>query len=293
MPYTQLTPESWDAKKRRMLVIGAPDMGKTFSLLTAEPRVAIVSAPLEEGSSTIPPNNPNVQAFVCNLDFSQPISWGQEVDGVKQLVTEILAGKYGEFRTLAVDGLHKFYLSWLYRNDPGLPKGEPLLEAFKLYPGVNNPFFLELKRCMSVIERGNPAGIRNLICTAWLAPDKDNPNVTKMASATQHEYPALAGKAGRDIVGEFSVVVKADREGPRFVWRTKPDELVWGVGIKAPPEIAARIPAVIDQKWDVLAKHLGIEAAAPRMTPAMSPIKGGGMASVNTPQIITNQGARK
>lgn len=252
MPLRPDAPTTW----RDLLIVGPPDQGKTQSLTTFPRDLYLISCPRESGHATIPSHIPTIHLFTYPLDYEKPISWGAVCDQVDLDVTQILDGKHGKVEggTLALDGLHKLYEINLYKNSGGVLAQGGEVDGRKLYPATNHPFFLKLQRWRTLaLQRG-----MYFVCTCWIAPDKDDPNDQK--SLLSHDYPALAGQAGRNLVGEFSVKLRAFREGEgtatAFKWRTVTDHRTWGIGIKGPVEMVGKVPAVLPQRWPELAKYL-------------------------------------
>lgn len=257
MPYTELTSTSdlWQRLSKRVLISGPPNFGKTTSLATWPHPLAIVSFPGELGIASLP-QGPDVATFAWgDVDQTKPTDWIGMIEETRRLMADLIASK--KYRTIAGDGLHKLY--WGYQNfvsGGSLAKGGEI-DYLKMSPKANAHFFEDLKRWLQT-------GPEYMVFTVWVDRDKDDPNDTTM-KATSHVFPALTGKAGRDIVGEFAVCLYAKREGygnaARYLWLTQPDSQVWGVGAKLPLEIAKKLPPTVPQDWAVLEKYLTVPSA--------------------------------
>ena len=261
---------------RDILIAGAPDTGKSASLLTFPRPLYVISCPLEEGLGTLPRNLPDVKVFSYPLKLSDAVSWGDVIEQVRKDVVCILAGTQGPVKggTLALDGVHMLYDCWTYKTTGGVIGEVKALEAFKLYPATNHPFFMDLLRWkQQAIERG-----MYYVVTAWMTPKKDQLNTAneKMRDITFKEWPDLAGQAGKEITGKFSIKLKSVVEGEGrdriFWWKTTTDTDTGGIGIKGPVEIVSKIPLLLPQKWPSLAKYL----VAP---PAPDPVQSGPQAT--------------
>lgn len=236
---------------RRVLLVGGPNMGKTTSIVETWPRpVALFSYPGELGWGSIP-KHPEIKSIRWGeIDLTKPMDWGGIIRDTKLKMAEVITGKLGKFRTVAGDGLHKLHFCYVNHVCQGaLAKGEQV-DARKVYPPANAMFFNDLRNWLQ-------SDIENLVFTVWMAPDKEDPNKPDSPSRA---FPALPGQAGQNVCGEFTVVLGAEKQGSgaaaKYVWRTKPDDRIHGIGIKAPLAVTNRIPQLIDQNWPGLEKLL-------------------------------------
>jgi hypothetical protein len=236
---------------RRALLVGGPQMGKTTSIVETWPKpMAIFSYPGELGFGSIP-KSPEIKAFRWgDIDLSKPVDWTGIVRETKLKMAEVITGKHGPFKTLAGDGLHKLHFCYVNHVSQGAVARGESIDARKVYPPANAMFFQDLKNWIQ-------SSIEYMVFTVWMAPDKEDPNKPDSPSRA---FPALPGQAGQNVCGEFTVVVAAERQGTgpaaKYVWRTKPDERIHGVGIKAPLAITSKIPQLIPQDWPTLEKYL-------------------------------------
>ena len=246
-PLRDLTQSPWDRLSRRVLIAGSPNMGKTTSLLTWPRPLAVVVCPGELGLTSIPAA-PDVDVYTQDVDWSKDISWQTVVDTFKKdMATALTDSRY---QTVACDGLHKAHWAYLNMVNGGAPARGEKLDARKAYPPANAKFFGDLRAWLM-------ATTPNLVFTVWIGRDKQDPDNPESKSVI---FPALPGQAGELVVGEFAVCLHAEREGTgpaaRYIWRTQPNPSVFGVGIKAPPDVAKRIPATVVQDWTKLAAVL-------------------------------------
>jgi hypothetical protein len=260
MPFKQLvTDESWGRKARRVLLTGPPNSGKTTSLLTFPRPLAYVAFPNEDGASSMPTNIEDVKAWTYDKkDFTKD-DYSETLKEVKQLCFDLLAGKHGEFRTFAFDGLHKLYSLFLAVQTSGDSERGEEFDA-KEYGKTHKAFFKFLAQI-----KASPG--ENIVFTVWDGREKDDPEA-KGKDAVTHIFPELPGAAAKLIMGEFSVVLYATKigsgEGALYKWLTRPLGKVWGCGIKAPMELTTKIPTTLDaQDWRKLEPLLLGQAVQP------------------------------
>lgn len=256
MPYTEITKDTdtWRRLARRVLLTGPPNSGKTTSLATWPRPIAIVSFPGELGLASLP-QGPDIKTFAWgDVDQTKPTDWIGMIEETRRTMADLIISK--KYATIAGDGLHKLY--WGYQNFVSggtLAKGGDF-EYLKLSPKTNAHFFEDVKRWLQT-------GPEYMVFTVWVDRDKDDPNDLTM-KAPSHIFPALTGKAGRDVVGEFSVCLYAKREGygggARYVWLTQPDAQVWGIGTKLPLELAKHLPPTVPQDWKAFEEKYLTEA---------------------------------
>lgn len=247
MPFKIIRPgedNSWtDRRAKRLLLTGPPNSGKTTSLRLWERPMAYVCFPGENGDATLP-SEEGITKFVWeDLDYSKAVDWAAVLKEIKTVTADILGGtKYGQFKTYAGDGLHKLYSIFLNVQTGGASAAGEDFEA-KLYSGSHKAFF-------TFIQRVNASLIENVVFTIWDGREKDDPDA-KDKDTQKHIFPELPGKAAKDIMGEFSVVlyhmVQGQGAGAKYQWQTKPMGKVWGCGIKAPTEITSKIETFIPQ----------------------------------------------
>lgn len=255
-PTTALSLEVWQRARSRILIAGQPNMGKTVSLGTFDPPVHVVNVPGELGGASI-------HEMAIRHDFAPPNpavprAWMQDwLDTVNRCV-DIANGKYGPCATLAIEGLHKFYTLGLNVVTNGVNASiEGEFEARR----YGNAWNIFKQKFLDVVI---PLPIPTIVMTCWVELEADDPQ-DKSKDAAKSQLPKLPGKAATDIMGEFSVVLYAMREGTgqgaRFWWMTQPQGRVKAAGIKAPLAISRKIPPRVPQDWQALKPLLGIEAS--------------------------------
>jgi hypothetical protein len=244
MTFSILTPDTaaatWERARRRVLISGSPNSGKTSSLATFPRPIAVMFFPGEKGQTSLEVGA-DVKAWVPEpSDPEKPQNWAAMVQSVERATNEILAGKHGQFQTFAGDGLHKLYTLYLAEATAGASMRGEEFDA-KMYGSASKKFFTYLDR---VLRSSMPY----VVLTVWDGREKDDPS-NKSKDAPSHIFPELPGKAAKDIMGEVSVAVYATKVGPSFKWQTRPQGSVWGCGVKLPPALAEKIPSFVDQDW--------------------------------------------
>ena len=264
MPLNEVTDlESfWRSRSTCWLISGPPNSGKTGSLPTFlendKERIAYVAYPGEEGAGTFPAQALGDRAKIwvgSDLsDPSKPVDWAAELRSVKQVTTDILAGKHGAFDVFAGDGLHKLHGLFLAVATGGESMKSYDFDA-KCYGEAWKGFIQYLRLCF------RSAGVRKKVWTIWDGREKDDPDA-KDKDTQKHIFPELPGKGAKEIMGEFGVVVyatvKGVAEGARYEWQTKPFGKVWGCGIKAPVTVTKGVKTFVPQDYRVLAEQLGL-----------------------------------
>ena len=264
MPFTQPTDPA--TRRTRVLINGAPNSGKSTSLLTFPGKRVIVSCPEERGYDVIPQNDPDTVSLMYEADqlTKNPTST-QVVEEVRKVILAVIRGEYGVVQTLAIEGLHKLHARILDDLSGGeffggaVTGGKDGMDP-RTYGGAERKLFEFLSlACHSTIPI--------VVFTAWDEHEADRkalPGENWNVIPT-HKMPALYGKTATRIMGEFSVVVHAskgkltatDKEAV-YRWQTKAQGDVWGCGIKAPVALVEKIPVFIPQHWPTLAGYLGL-----------------------------------
>ena len=247
MPFITPVPSS----RFSLGIMGAPNHGKTRSLRTLPTPCCIVSMPGEGGGATLPMGQEGFTVFQWQDPNVAVANWAGIRDEVKKLMTEILTGKHGTFVYLALDGMHKYYAVHHNVIAHALYGADALkLDFRKVAPPANKAFFYDVQ-----LWKAHAPPL--FVMTYWVSLKAEDPTDE---DSPQHLFPALSGKAGEQIVGECDGTVHAYRQGvgpaAKYVWGTQPTPKVWGVGIKGDPAIVDKIPSVIPQDWNVLAKYL-------------------------------------
>ncbi len=106
------------------------------------------------------------------------------------------------------------------------------------------------------IQRVMASPVKYVVFTCWDGKESD----TGEKGSTMHIMPDLPGKAAKEIMGEFSVVVYSTVEwgqrqpgklAPAF-WQLLPEGRVWGAAVKAPVEMIPFLPPKCAQSLPVL-----------------------------------------
>ncbi|MGL5934028.1 MAG: AAA family ATPase [Cetobacterium sp.] len=247
---------AWDAVRERILLVGPPNSGKTASLETfclADERMAYIQWPGEQGSGSFPAKKLGDRAlvFIDQSDNVGPIDYAKELAAVKQIVFDVITGKYGKIDVIALDGLHKGYELFLAKVTGGISAKTLEFDA-KLYEDARKEFLGFLNIIFRAVAGGK---LRRVVATCWDGREKDDPD-DKSKTATTHLFPDLPGKLAKGIVGEFGVVlgsrVQGMGNGAKYSWLTRPYGKVGGVGIKAPKDVMASVPLDVPQDWSLL-----------------------------------------
>lgn len=264
MPF--IHPTNPASRRTRVLINGAPNSGKSTSLLTFPALRIILSCPEERGYDVFPQDDPSTVSLMYEADqLTKNPSSTQVVDEVRKTLLGIIKGEHGIVHTLAIEGLHKLHARILDDLSGGeffegaTTGGKDGIDP-RAYGGAERKLFDFLSvACHSTIPL--------VIFTAWDEHEADRKAAMgeKWSDIPTHKMPALFGKTATRIMGEFSVIVHAskgklspaDKEAV-YRWQTRPSGDVWGCGIKAPVAITDKIPLYIPQSWPTLAGYLGI-----------------------------------
>lgn len=253
MTYVELSQDNsaWARRARRVLLNGPPNSRKTSSLATWPGPLLVLSYPGEKGTSSIPRltvDGQAVKAFAFDGEVVEQPNWAQIIKDTKALTMEALSGKHGPIKTFAGDGLHKLYGAFLAEATFGASTRGENFDA-KLYGNAGTRFF----QYIDLVMRST---IENIVFTCWDGHEKDDPD-EKGTNPSRHIFPELPGQAAKKIMGEFSIVLYANRDPTgKYVWQTQPLGKVWGAGAKVPIEVAKALPATLEQDWRVLEKAL-------------------------------------
>ena len=227
---------------RRVLISGPPNTLKTTAMMTWPAHRHHVSYPGEKGFETLPRNSPDMTPWIWEVADPAKLSPHSVVTEVETLTTEILSGKHGECTTFAGDGIHKLY-TWYYER-AWLDMGQTEETVGRAYGKAHRDFSAYLNRVLQ-------SQVPYVVMSVWEGRTKDDPE-NKSKQASTHIFPDLPGEMAKRIVGEFSVVLYAECDPPdpqgkvRARWQIRPSGKVWGVGVKLPPDMAAKLPAKLE-----------------------------------------------
>lgn len=251
----------------RMLIQGPPNSGKTEAVVRTWPRpLQIQVYPGEGGHATIPQGfearSVGIAAHIPTLDPTLKITSGAVVQEVEALTFEILGGKHGPVESFCGDGMHKYYLyvldmvsgGQLFRGENIGSDTDPYVSA-RIYNRAREHF-------RYYIQRINASPVKNVVFTCWDGREADK--ASQGFKGMMHIFPDLPGKAAKEIMGEFGVVVYSIIEwGNRLPnklapakWQLIPEGEVWGAAIKAPSEVIKHLPVYCAQDYNVLKQTL-------------------------------------
>lgn len=237
---------------KRVLIHGGPDTFKTTSIVETWGRpLHIVSLPGEKGWATIPFNVDGIEPYVWRTDTTAGESSFSVMEDVERTIFEIIAGKKGPVKTLAIEGLHKYYKYALDKVTGGAVFRGEQFEAY-IYSRAHDIFHHTFNRILS-------SDVDYIVCTSWDGREPDAPK-----SQSSHIFPQLPGQAAKLIIGEFPTTVystsnfksrlfKDGKLAPAVgKWQIQPKGEVWGAHIKAPKEVVLRLPDECEQSLPVL-----------------------------------------
>jgi hypothetical protein len=248
MPFKTADADTYTRSQSRIMIAGDPNSGKTRSLLTWPRPLHVIAYPGEKGSATIR-HNPAEGVHVYIYEGGKTgVNSADCVRELRQLVTDILTGKMGACETIACDGVHKFFDYLLDVATAG-----DYLEGNEFEPRLYVPAQREFQKHLDTVTF---SAVPNVVFTCWSGQERDS---VKKEIKTTHIWPDLPGKTAKRILGEFTATLYATVRPaavpggePQFVWQLKPDDQVWGVGIKVPDDVRASLPKYIPQDWKVL-----------------------------------------
>jgi AAA domain len=247
VPFKSLTADAWKQGLQRTLVVGPPGARKTTSLLTWPGPIGIVVAPGEKGYASITVGD-GIKAFYWEDDIIAKTSPSALVKEIETVAFDLLAGKYGEITTFALDGLHKIYTAYINDATSGAFAAGEDFEP-RMYGRAHEMF-------LHFISRIAHSPVLYFVATVWDGREADNPDLG--SKGPTHIYPDLPGKLAKRIMGEFSVVLYAEVPAPvagieqKATWQLQPGGKIWGAGVKVPPVIARTLPAKVPQNWQAL-----------------------------------------
>jgi len=267
--YKLLNNDLWLKLISRILIIGDPNTLKTTSIIkTFDKPIGIINYPGEKGSGVIPANDPQIKALVWEEEEDKlaGMSVTQMISAVEHATWDFLAGKHGEIKTFAGDGLHKLAsLYWnreyqrlctVYADQIAMNKvdkdGVPFVEKIKLtaYGNENYGACREILKYISLVEQ-SPIETIVFTCREGREPDQ-------VGSRNTHIFPDLPGKLATKMVGEFAVCLYSEVSLPdpkgqiTGTWQIRKAGQVWGVGVKVPYDIATKLPERVPQDWQKL-----------------------------------------
>lgn len=264
---TLSTEDQWKKALSRVLVIGQPNTWKTSSVCrTWDKPIHVVSYPGEKGSASIPRVD-GVTGYVWEEDDPSVVKLNDTIKQIEDLTWEILTGKRGEIATFFGDGLHKLaacywrreYQKLTLQYADQLADGKTTEDKIRLQ-SYGNENYGACKETLQYISRVSHSSVQNVVFSTWEGREVDDPDAPQGSAARKnsHIFADLPGKLARQIVGEFSVVLRSEVSLPGLdgkqtgTWQIKPKGKVWGVGVKGPIEIVSKLPAEVPMDWQKL-----------------------------------------
>ncbi len=264
--------------KMRVLIAGAPNSGKTFSLATfiygqyahlaerevdalqyaTDKSMVILNCPGEKGLASLPEGE-HISSYSHVTDEGETST--SIVKDFVSLTGEILTGFDKIPNILAIDGIHNLYAYMLDALTSGAYfKGDDF--DSRLYGRCHSVF----GNYLSAVYQSN---IPLIICTTWEEWENRDDNVPPgTRNPVKYLYPALPGKMAKAICGHFDATLsarlerrcmhptctdsKANKE--HYVWQFLPKGDVRGVGIKGLSKVSDFMVErpYMHQYWPVL-----------------------------------------
>lgn len=242
-------------KFRRALLNGPPNSGKTTSLRTWPGPIHCLIAPNEKGNTSLSfqttDGQPIIGYWPDDVDLSKSHDWRKELKDWELLTTDVISGKKGPIKTLAIDGLHKLYELFLAEVTSGANYTGVKFDAV-VYVQSHAKFKKYINEVLN-------SSIDNIVMTCWDNPEIDNAlDTSKEGQQKKHNLPDLPGKMAKAILGEFSIALSSGIEGvgksARYYWQTTPGGYNWGAVTKLPFEVMERLNLnrEVDQNWTKL-----------------------------------------
>lgn len=262
MAFKTLTQDQRVVPGSRVLTWGRPNTYKTTAIVeTSEKPLQVISLPGEKGYETIP-SVEGITSHVWEVSDLTAVNPGAVIREVETITAEVAAGKHGEFLTLAVEGVHKFY-DFCYDAE-----FNELLTGANVDPEkIRGPAFgLAHKRVMRYLNKLSASTAANVIVTCWEADKKDDLK-SRDKNAPTHKAPMLPGQLADWITGEYGAsvrsTIKRSPDGKVVgLWQILPDPGVGGCAVKVPREIALRLPQKMPQHYGMLKALLSGKSVA-------------------------------
>lgn len=251
MPFIE-QPRRVGAKKRRILLMGPPNSGKTTSLGTFHGPLTAMSILGEKGFDSMPLKTFDGQP-VKSLLYSPPegeiTNWAPVLNESLTMCLDEVYGKNGPLpKTFSLEGLHKLHALCLNVATFGASGRGDEFKAL-LYAQAHTKFF-------NFLDRISRSEVETIVYTVWVAPEKDDPD-DRSAAPSRHIYPNLPGQAALNITGEVQICLSAARDiTGQYMWQTQPADKVWGAGIKGNASLIKKLPLKVPQDWAKFEKLL-------------------------------------
>jgi hypothetical protein len=207
----------------------------------------VVSSPGEKGTDIIPLADNRKVLLWEPVDWSKKQDWKGMREEIKLETARVLVGSYGQFTTVAFDGIHKIYD--VFREAAAEEHNQ---DGRRYYPQAQKDFLSWFS--MAWFSKTVPY----VLFTVWAAVEKDDPLAVenpKGPAPAKSIWPNFMGQVQRSMVGEVNCIYSFV-EGGKAIWQLKQDERVKGIGLKLPPAEAEKLPYKIPADWQVLKKLL-------------------------------------
>jgi hypothetical protein len=212
----------------------------------------VVSSPGEKGTDIIPLADNRKVLLWEPVDWSKPQDWKGMREEIKVETAKVLTGSYGQFTTVAFDGIHKIYDVFREAAAEDTKTHDGKTDGRKYFPQAQRDFlawFSMIWNCKTVPY---------ILFTVWAAIEKDDPLAVedpKGPPVAKSIWPNFMGQVQRSMVGEVNCIYSFV-EGGKAIWQLKQDARIKGIGLKLPPAEAEKLPYKIPADWQVLKKLL-------------------------------------
>jgi len=256
MAFRTLTQENRLPAGSRVLIWGRPNTWKTSSIIrTAERPIQIISLPGEKGYETIPTEE-GLTSHIWQVDDLMLVSPTSVLKEVDLITAEVLSGKHGRYRTVAVEGIHKYY-DFCYDDAlNGLLSAD--MKGTSAEDMRGRAYGIAHKKCMAYLNKLSAAVSHEgfVVATCWEAERKDNPK-DRSKNAPTSPGPALPGQLADSITGEYGASIRATlKRTPdgkvQGIWQILPTPSVGRCSVKVDERIARQLPGTIPQDLRLL-----------------------------------------
>ena len=255
---------------RRMLLMAGPNRGKTAIVCEQWPRpLQIVSVPGEKGYDTIPRGVPGITPYIWKSDPTTKQSSYAIIQEVERTVLDICAGKKGPVQSLCIDGIHKYYDFVLDYVTGGLFfTAQASGKIVRDQDGVEREEWFDPRvygraheRFKYFITQVNETSVPYIV---WNCSDGREPDIQGVKKSPTHVFPDLPGKMAKRVMGEFAVTIYQEmnlatalpKQRAKVTWQLIPEGDIWGAAIKAPIDVATKLPKVIEGNLKLLESTL-------------------------------------
>lgn len=247
MAFAERSMAMWKRSMTRVLIHGNPNTRKTTSLATFPRPCHVIVIPGEKGSASLPLED-GLKSYIWDEEDTAKLKAGTVIREVGQLTLDIIAGKRGECRTIAWDGIHHYHQWVLGEVTGGASLSGEEFDSKKAYPRANQLF-------RHTLNRIGLSSVPYAVFTCWSGREQDKEGLENM-NGPSHVFPNLPGQLAKGVLGEFGLVMYAEVTPAvtpggeaKATWQLKPEGPVWGCSVKAPLEIVKKLPSKVPQDW--------------------------------------------